>query len=130
MWTALSQLVEPDERGDPMSPLRWTTRSTRMLAAGLTRQGHRIGADTVAGLLRQEGFRLQTNAKTLEGSQHADRDAEFRHLNEQARSHRKELVGDFHRECSASIPLCGPGLPRSGAVGLRAWERGTTGRCP
>uniref|UniRef100_UPI000D14F965 ISAzo13 family transposase n=1 Tax=Streptomyces hirsutus TaxID=35620 RepID=UPI000D14F965 len=106
--TALLSLVEPDERGDPMPPLRWTTRSTRTLAAELTRRGHRAGADTVAGLLRQEGFRLQANAKTLEGSQHADRDAQFRYLNEQARDHRdagqpvisvdtkkKELVGDF-----------------------------------
>ncbi|MFI9600286.1 ISAzo13 family transposase [Streptomyces sp. NPDC052043] len=106
--TALLSLVEPDERGDPMSPLRWTTKSTRMLAAELTRQGHRVGADTVAGLLREEGFRLQANAKTLEGSQHADRDAQFRYLNERAREHRdagqpvisvdtkkKELVGDF-----------------------------------
>lgn len=67
---ALLSLVEPDERGDPMSPLRWTTKSTRTLAAELTRQGHRVGADTVAGLLRQAGFRLQANAKTLEGSQH------------------------------------------------------------
>lgn len=107
--SALLGLVEPDERGDPMSPLRWTTKSTRTLAAELTRQGRRVGADTVAGLLRQEGFRLQANAKMLEGSQHADRDAQFRYLNEQARDHRdagqpvisvdtkkKELVGDFH----------------------------------
>ncbi|MFE4054197.1 ISAzo13 family transposase [Streptomyces sp. YIM B13518] len=107
--SALLALVEPDERGDPMSPLRWTTKSTRTLAAELTRQGHRVGADTVAGLLRQEDFRLQANAKTLEGSQHVDRDAQFRYLNEQARDHRdagqpvisvdtkkKELVGDFH----------------------------------
>ncbi|MFE4054424.1 ISAzo13 family transposase [Streptomyces sp. YIM B13518] len=107
--SALLGLVEPDERGDPMSPLRWTTKSTRTLAAELTGQGHRVGADTVAGLLRQEGFRLQANAKTLEGSQHVDRDAQFRYLNEQAREHRdadqpvisvdtkkKELVGDFH----------------------------------
>ncbi|MFF1520461.1 ISAzo13 family transposase [Streptomyces sp. NPDC058305] len=86
--TALLGLVEPDERGDPMSPLRWTTKSTRTLAAELTRQGHRVGADTVAGLLRQEGFRLQANAKTLEGSQHPDRDAQFRYLNGQARGHR------------------------------------------
>lgn len=106
--TALLSPVEPDERGDPMSPLRWTTRSTRMPAAELTRRGHRVGADTVAGLLRQEGFRLQANAKTLEGSQHADRDAQFRYLKERARDHRdagqpvisvdtkkKELVGDF-----------------------------------
>lgn len=85
--SALLALVEPDEREEPMPPLRWTTRSTRTLAAELTRQGHRVGADTVAGLLRQEGFRLQANAKTLEGSQHADQDAQFRYLNEQAREH-------------------------------------------
>ncbi|MGW6157338.1 ISAzo13 family transposase [Streptomyces sp. NPDC055144] len=119
--TALLSLVEPDERGDPMSPLRWTTKSTRTLAAELTRQGHRVGADTVAGLLRQEGFRLQANAKTLEGSQHADRDAQFRYLNEQARDHRdasqpvisvdtkkKELVGDFHNHGRSWRPTGDP----------------------
>lgn len=105
---ALLTLVEPDERGDPMSPLRWTTKSTRTLAAELTRQGHRIGADTVGDLLRAEGFSLQAGAKTLEGKQHPDRDAQFRYLNEQARDHRdngdpvisvdtkkKEVVGQF-----------------------------------
>ncbi|MGW9033150.1 ISAzo13 family transposase [Streptomyces sp. NPDC055722] len=105
---ALLALVEPDERGDPMSPLRWTVKSTRQLAAELTRQGHRVGADTVGDLLREEGFSLQANAKTLEGKQHPDRDAQFRYLNEQARDHRdsgqpvisvdtkkKELVGQF-----------------------------------
>src|SRR5258706_427664 len=60
---ALLALVEPDERGDPMSPLRWTIKSTRRLAVELTGQGHRIGADTVADLLRAEGFSLQGNAK-------------------------------------------------------------------
>ncbi|MFD5441840.1 ISAzo13 family transposase [Streptomyces tendae] len=105
---ALLALVEPDERGDPMSPLRWTTKSTRKLAAALTRQGHRVFADTVAGLLREEGFSLQANAKTVEGAQHPDRDAQFHYLNEQARDHRdagdpvisvdskkKELIGDY-----------------------------------
>lgn len=105
---ALLALVEPDERGDPMSPLRWTTKSTRKLAAELTRQGHRVSADTVAVLLREEGFSLQANAKTVEGAQHPDRDAQFRYLNEQARdprdagdpaisvdSKKKELIGDY-----------------------------------
>src|SRR6516165_53299 len=64
---ALLALVEPEERGDPMSPLRWITKSTRHLAAELTRQGHKVGADTVGDLLREEGFSLQGNAKTLEG---------------------------------------------------------------
>src|SRR5215831_7657776 len=67
---ALLALVEPDERGDPMSPLRWTTKSTRNLADGLTRQGHKVGADTVGDLLREEGFSLQGNAKTIEGQRH------------------------------------------------------------
>src|SRR6266540_7513996 len=84
---ALLALVEPEERGDPMSPLRWTTKSTRNLAAELTRQGHRVGADTVGDLLRAEGFSLQGNAKTIEGMRHPDRDAQFRYISEQARAH-------------------------------------------
>jgi len=105
---ALLALVEPDERGDPMSPLRWTTKSTRNLAGELTRQGHKVGADTVGDLLRAEGFSLQGNAKTLEGKRHPDRDAQFRYVNEQVKAHqatadpvisvdtkKKELVGQF-----------------------------------
>ena len=80
-------LVEPDERGDPMSPLRWTTKSLRNLAGELTRQGHPVSAPTVGRLLREHGFSLQANAKTLEGKQHPDRDAQFRYINEQARQH-------------------------------------------
>lgn len=56
---ALVALVEPDTRGDPMSPLRWTTKSTRNLAAELTRQGHKVSADTIGDLLREEGFSLR-----------------------------------------------------------------------
>jgi transposase len=85
--TALLALVEPDERGDPMSPLPWTTKSTRALAAELIRQGHRVGADTVADLLRREGFSLQANTKTIEGRQHPDRDAQFQYINEQVKAH-------------------------------------------
>ncbi|MEU5106689.1 ISAzo13 family transposase [Streptomyces sp. NPDC021354] len=105
---ALLALVEPDERGDPMSPLRWTVKSTRTLARELTGAGHKVSTDTVSALLREEGFSLQANAKTIEGSQHPDRDAQFRYLNEQACEHRdagqpvisvdtktKELVGEF-----------------------------------
>src|SRR5512146_1475924 len=105
---ALLALVEPDERGDPMSPLRWTTKSTRNLAGELTRQGHKVSADTVGDLLRAEGFSLQGNAKTLEGQRHPDRDAQFRYINEQVKAHqdaadpvisvdtkKKELVGQF-----------------------------------
>jgi Rhodopirellula transposase DDE domain len=68
--------------------------STRTLAAELTRQGHKVSADTVGDLLRQEGFSLQGNAKTIEGKRHPDRDAQFRYLNEQVRGHlaAKDLV--------------------------------------
>ena len=105
---ALLALVEPQERGDPMSPLRWTTMSTRTLAAELTRQGHKVSADTVGDLLHQEGFSLQGNAKTIEVKRHPDRDAQFRYINERVRGHlaakdpvisvdakKKEPVGEF-----------------------------------
>src|SRR6478736_5127739 len=84
---ALLALVAPEERGDPMSPLRWTVKSTRNLADELTRQGHKVGADTVGDLLRAEGFSLQGNAKTIEGTRHPDRDAQFRYINEQVKAH-------------------------------------------
>ncbi|MEU6072003.1 ISAzo13 family transposase [Streptomyces sp. NPDC047082] len=118
---ALLALVEPDERGDPMSPLRWTVKSTRTLARELARTGHKVSADTVADLLREEGFSLQANAKTIEGSQHPDRDAQFRYLNEQARDHRdtgqpvisvdtkkKELVGEFKNNGRQWRPAADP----------------------
>jgi transposase len=105
---ALLALVEPTRRGDPQSPLCWTTLSTRKLAEELTAAGHRVGPDTVARLLREQGFSLQANAKTIEGAQHPDRDAQFGYLNERAREHldagdpvisvdtkKKELVGAY-----------------------------------
>jgi transposase len=105
---ALLELVEPDMRGDPESPLRWTTKSTRNLADELTRTGHRVSADTVGDLLREEGFSPQGNAKVLEGKQHPDRDGQFRYINEQVKAFqaggdpvisvdakKKELIGEF-----------------------------------
>jgi hypothetical protein len=105
---ALLALVEPVVRGDPMSPLRWTTKSTRTLAVELTASGHRISAPLVGDLLRDNGFSLQANAKVLEGAQHPDRDAQFRYINTQAGEHqaagqpvvsmdakKKELVGQY-----------------------------------
>jgi hypothetical protein len=105
---ALMALVEPGERGDPMSPLRWTVKSLRRLAGELARAGHRAGRDTVAGLLHQEGFSLQGTSRTLEGARHPDRDGQFRYINElvaafqragqpvvSVDAKKKELVGDF-----------------------------------
>jgi transposase len=87
LTAALLRLVEPDERGDPMSPLRWTTKSLRHLAEELARQGHPVSAPTVGRLLRDNGFSLQGTAKTLEGVQHPDRDAQFTYINEQVKAH-------------------------------------------
>ena len=105
---ALHALVEPGERGDPESPLRWILKSTRVLAAELTAAGHPVSADTVHKLLKAGGFSLQANAKTIEGAQHPDRDGQFRYINEQARAHlaagapvisvdakKKEQVGQY-----------------------------------
>src|SRR3954451_12677214 len=108
LLAALLALVEPPRRGDPCSPLCWTTLSTRRLAAELSSAGHRVGADTVARLLREQGFSLQANAKTLEGAQQPDREAQFGFLNGQAQgplargysvirvgTEKKELVGPY-----------------------------------
>ena len=105
---ALDGLVDPVSRGDPASPLRWTTKSTAKLAAELTAMGHRVSARTVAKLLKLAGYSLQANSKTLEGAQHRDRDAQFGYLNTQVErfqaggdpvisvdTKKKELVGNY-----------------------------------
>jgi transposase len=78
---ALDRLVEPATRGDPHSPLRWSCKSTARLAQELTRQGHPIGARTVARLLKEMGYSLQGNRKTKEGASHPDRNAQFDFIN-------------------------------------------------
>ena len=105
---ALEALVDPGSRGDPESPLRWTTKSTSHLAGELAKAGHRVTDRTVARLLRQAGYGLQGNAKTIEGRQHPDRDAQFGYINAQVGAFqaagdpfisvdtkKKELVGDY-----------------------------------
>ena len=77
----LERLVEPTSRGDPESPLRWTCKSVRKLAAELTARGHQTSHRMVADLLHDLGYSLQANQKTLEGSQHPDRNAQFAYLN-------------------------------------------------
>ncbi len=80
----LDDLVEPDARGDPMSALRWTLKSTRQLADALKEMGHQISSWTVGQLLHQMGYSLQATSKTVEGAQHPDRDAQFHHINDEA----------------------------------------------
>jgi hypothetical protein len=104
----LESLVEPETRGDPMSPLRWTCKSLRRLADELVTMGHDIGFRTVARLLKKLGYRLQANKKTTEGKQHPDRDAQFRYINRRTKrqlasgnpaisvdTKKKELVGNY-----------------------------------
>ena len=79
---ALDKLVDPDSRGDPMTPLRWTSKSLRGLAEQLRSQGHQVSATLVGRLLHEAGYSLQANSKTLEGAQHPDRDAQFRHIHD------------------------------------------------
>jgi transposase len=104
----LEGLVEPTASGDPMSPLRWTSKSVRQLAASLQGMGHQVSRQLVAELLTAAGYSLQANRKTREGPSHPDRDAQFRYINQQVRrfqaatqpvisvdTKKKELVGDF-----------------------------------
>jgi len=85
LLAALDALVEPTSRGDPESPLRWTCKGVRRLAAELQRQGFTIGRQKVAELLKELGYSLQANRKTREGSQHPDRNAQFEYIAGQVR---------------------------------------------
>ena len=104
----LMALVEPGERGDPMSPLRWTCKSLRQLAAELVARGHRVSRTVVGELLKAQKFSLQANRKTNEGGDRPDRDAQFSHINQSVAAalsaqepvisvdtKKKELIGDF-----------------------------------
>ncbi len=105
---AFESLIDPVTRGDPMSPLRWTSKSIRALTKALGDNGHRVSDIVTRRLLRERGYSLQANAKTTEGGQHLDRDAQFAYLNDQATDHlatadpvisvdtkKKELVGSY-----------------------------------
>ena len=104
----LEELVDAETRGDPMSPLLWTCKSTRQLADALGARGYELSHTTVALLLHELGYSLQANAKTIEGKQHPDRDAQFRHINDEVKKRlrrklpvisvdtkKKELIGEF-----------------------------------
>jgi Rhodopirellula transposase DDE domain len=108
---ALDKLVDPETRGDPMSPLRWTSKSTEKLAQELTSLGHPISAKSVARLLIQSGYSLQSVRKKLEGKGHEDRDAQFKFINESVQefqtknepvisidAKKKELIGPFYNK--------------------------------
>ena len=81
---ALDKLVDPETRGDPMTPLRWTSESLRTLAGQLRAEGHQAPASLAQRLLHEAGYSLRANARTLEGSRHPGRDAQFRHIHDTA----------------------------------------------
>lgn len=85
----LEALIEPSERGDPQSPLRWTCKSLTNLATELKQQGYQVGRTKVAGMLHQLGYSLQANRKTREGKEHPDRDAQFEHINRRVQAYRR-----------------------------------------
>jgi transposase len=104
----LDLLIEPTTRGDPESPLRWTCKSVRQLARTLQEQGHVVSYQTVAELLHEMGYSLQANQKTIEGSRHPDRNAQFEHINQAVQlqllldepvisvdTKKKELIGEY-----------------------------------
>ena len=108
LLVALDELVYPETRGNPMSRLRWTSKSSTKLAEELVRQGYDVSSRSVLRLLHRLGYSLQANAKVTEGRQHPDRDAQFGYLNDQAEAFitddqpvisvdtkKKELIGDY-----------------------------------
>src|SRR6476646_12300364 len=105
----LDALVEPGNRGDPMCPLRWTSKSTSHLAQALTAAGHPVSPDTVGRLLTGLGYSLQATAKHLEGSQHADRDVQFGYL--------AELVAEF---LSSGDPVISVDAKKKELIGQKA----------
>jgi DDE family transposase len=117
----LEALVEPLTRGDPESPLRWTSKSTRTLSAELAAQRHPVSHEKVAQLLRQMDYSLQGNRKTEEGNDHPDRDAQFQYINEQVRkalaarrpvisvdTKKKEILGNYQNEGQQWRPTKSP----------------------
>ena len=145
----LERLIEPETRGDPESPLRWICKSTRNLAARLTRQAHPVSHVKVAQLLRDQGFSLQSNRKTEEGSDHPDRDAQFRHINAQVKralamgipvisvdTKKKELLGNYENSGQQWLPakrpikvnghdFPSPDVPRAYPYGIYDIKRNT-----
>jgi hypothetical protein len=145
----LETLLQEDTRGDPESPLRWTCKSTRTLARALTRRHHPVGHVTVAQLLHGLDYSLQSNRKTEEGADHADRDAQFRHINAVVKrcladgspvisvdTKKKELVGNYAnagqqwRPAKQPTPVRGhdfptPAVPRAYPYGIYDLGRNT-----
>jgi hypothetical protein len=138
----LDRLVDPTTRGDPESPLRWTSKSVRKLAEELRREGHAVSYQTVAELLHEMGYSLQANQKTLEGSRHADRNPQFAYINRKAQRYlkqgepvisvdtkKKELVGDFKNSGREWQPQGEPEQVRVHDFEIRQPDNGKVAPC-
>ena len=121
LLASLERLIEPETRGDPESPLRWVCKSTRTLAAQLTRKKHPVSHVKIGQLLRDQNYSLQSNRKTEEGADHPDRDAQFRHINAQVKralaagmpvisvdTKKKELLGNYDNGGKQWLPAKKP----------------------
>ena len=121
LLASLDRLIEPDTRGDPESPLRWICKSTRNLAAQLTKQKHWVSHEKVAQLLRDQNYSLQSNRKSEEGADHPDRDAQFRHISAEVKralatgtpvisvdTKKKELLGNYDNSGQQWLPAKKP----------------------
>jgi len=121
LLVSLENLIEPETRGDPESPLRWICKSTRTLAAQLTKKKHPVSHEKVAQLLRDQNYSLQSNRKSEEGEDHPDRDAQFRHINTQVKralatgipvisvdTKKKELLGNYNNSGKQWLPSKNP----------------------
>jgi transposase len=117
----LETLIEPTSRGDPESPLRWTSKSTRKLAEELKKMGHKVSHSRVADMLHVLGYSLQANKKTIEGTSHPDRDQQFNYINEKCKAFqeerqpvisvdakKKESVGNFKNNGKELCPIKEP----------------------
>jgi hypothetical protein len=149
LLASLERLIEPETRGDPESPLRWVCKSTRNLAALLTRQRHPVCHVKVAQLLHDQGYSLQSNRKTEEGADHPDRDAQFRHINVRVKralakempvisvdTKKKELLGNYKNDGQQWLPakkpvkvnghdFPSPDVPRAYPYGIYDLKRNT-----
>jgi hypothetical protein len=149
LLAALDRLIEPATRGDPESPLRWICKSTRNLADQLTRRKHPVSHEKVAQLLREQHYSLQSNRKTEEGTDHPDRDAQFRHIAAQVKralatgmpvisvdTKKKELLGNYANGGQQWLPakkpvkvnghdFPSPDIPRAYPYGIYDLARNT-----
>ncbi len=149
LTAALDQLIEPETRGDPESPLRWICTSTRTVAAHLSKRGHPVSHAKIGQVLRQQGYSLQGNRKNEEGEDHPDRDAQFRHINREVKralaadnpvisvdTKKKELLGNYSNGGKQWLPeknpiqtnghdFPSPAVPRAYPYGVYDFARNT-----